>query len=150
MKSKTKFSLILMLLIMVVFSAYLGWGHRSKQGDFECRARMHAKLIDNTCGKNSVMDVFLSMHHDGKGYFLVSGSHSCPKTESKSITGIINFTYDREGSYYSINMSQRSPDMIELFNGLKNDNIKIKITEMNNDNYIISSPIETFMLCTKS
>ncbi|MDN0111787.1 hypothetical protein [Yersinia mollaretii] len=149
MKMKTKLSLVLLLVMMVVFLAYLGWRSLPQQSEFECRARMHAKLIANDCNKNSVVDIFLSIHNDGTGYLLASGTHSCPKTAIKSIRGIIDFTYRKEGRYYAIHMSKRSPDMLEIFNGLKNDDIKVKVTKVNNNDYIISSPIETFMMCTK-
>ncbi|WP_145493970.1 hypothetical protein [Yersinia aleksiciae] len=148
MKIKTKLSLVLLLVIMVIFLAYFGWRNQLQQGDFECRARMHAKLMANDCNKNSVIDIFLSARKDGSGYLLASGTHTCQKGELKSITGIVNFTSHKEGNYYSVHMSERSPGMLELFNGLKNDDIKVKVTQVNNHDYIISSPIETFMMCT--
>ncbi|QKJ01777.1 hypothetical protein [Yersinia mollaretii] len=145
----TKLSLALLLVMMVVFLAYLGWKNLPLQSEFECRARMHAKLIANDCNKNSVVDIFLSIHNNGKGYLLASGTHSCPKTQVKSIDGIIDFTYRKDGNYYAIHMSKRSPDMLLLFNGLKSDDMKMKVSKVNNNDYIISSPIETFMMCTK-
>ncbi len=149
MKMSTKLSLTLLLVMMVVFLAYFGWRNLPQQSEFECRARMHAKLMANDCNKNSVVDIFLSIQNDGKGYVMASGTHSCPKTEIKSINGIIDFTYRKEGNYYAIHMSKRTPDMILLFNGLKNDDIKMKVSKVNNNDYIISSPIDTFMMCTK-
>ncbi len=148
---KTKLSLVLLLVVIVVFLGYFGWRSLPQRADFECRARMHAKmLVANGCNKNSVVDIFLSVRADGSGYLLASGTHSCQKDELKSITSIVNFTSKKEGNYSSVHMSERSPGMLQLFNGLKNDDIKVKVTEVTNNDYIISSPIETFMMCTKT
>lgn len=149
MKMKVKFSLLLLFLTAAVFMGYWGWKNLALDNGFECRGRVHAKLIANACNKSSVVDVFLSMHGNGEGYLLVAGTHSCPKTTLKTINGVVDFTYTREGSYYSMHMGKRSPEMIELFDVLNHDDIKIKVTEVNNDDYIISLPFETLMMCTE-
>ncbi|CAI1939858.1 Uncharacterised protein [Serratia fonticola] len=148
MKTKIKPSLLL-LTTAVVVTAYWSWESQRQGSGFECRGRVHTKLIANACNKSSVVDVFLSMHGDNKGYLLVSGTHSCSKTAPRAINGTVDFTYEREGSYYSIHMGQRHPELVELFDILKDDDIKIKVTSVNNGDYILTSPIETIMMCTE-
>jgi hypothetical protein len=79
---------------------------------------------------------------------LVSGTHSCPKTPLVELESVVNFTYSRKGGYYSIHLGQRNPAVIELFDALKDDDIKVKFTKVDDNNYIVSSPIETLMVCT--
>lgn len=146
---KNKLFLLLPLVVIAVMSvAYFTWGSFERDKGFECRARVYTKLIANTCNKSSALDIFLSMHGDGKGYLLVSGTHSCPKTVLVELDSVINFTYSRTGGYYSIHLGQRSSAIMEFFDILKYDDLKIKVTKVDNDDYIISSPIETIMTCT--
>ncbi|HGM5491177.1 TPA: hypothetical protein ACKP1B_002831 [Serratia fonticola] len=109
---------------------------------------MYIKLLDKTCNKVSSVDVFLSLHGDGIGYLLVAGTHACMNAEVKVINGTVDFTYQKKGRYYSLYFGQRDPAVIALFDMLKDDDIKIKITEINNGDYIIASPMKTTMLCT--
>ncbi|CAI0995484.1 TPA: hypothetical protein ACSTLY_003558 [Serratia fonticola] len=141
---------MLMCLVGVVGLCVLYWGGagRDMGKGFECRARVYTKLIANSCDKTTTMDVFLSLRGDGKGDVLVSGSYSCQNTSSEELESLVNFTYSREGAYYSIHFEPRDPAVSKLFNVLKDDNIKIKFTNVDDNDYIVSSPIETLMMCT--
>jgi hypothetical protein len=149
LKMKKKFSLLFMIAAVVALSVGYGiFGGVDPGSKFECRARVYSKLIANACDKTSTVDVFLSLHGDGEGYLLVSGTHSCPKTPLVELESVVNFTYSRKGGYYSIHLGQRNPAVIELFDALKDDDIKVKFTKVDDNNYIVSSPIETLMVCT--
>ncbi|CAI1939488.1 hypothetical protein [Serratia fonticola] len=149
MKMKIKLVLLLMMAAVVALSVgYWVWEADDPDSQFECRSRVYSKLIDNACNKSSTVDVFLSLQGDGEGYLLVSGTHSCPQTPLVELESIVNFTYSRKGGYYSIHLGQRNPAVIELFDALKDDNIKVKFTKVDDNNYIVSSPIETLMVCT--
>lgn len=147
MKSKLSL-LLLMAAVAALCVGYWVWGGIGPGKEFECRARVYTRLIDNACNKSSTLDVFLSLHREGAGYLLVSGTHSCPKTPLVELESVINFTYRREGGYYSIHLGQRSPAVIALFDVLKDDDIKVKLTNVGDNDYIVSSPIETLMICT--
>jgi hypothetical protein len=108
---------------------------------------VYSKLVGSTSTKRSVVDVFLSLHGDGKGYLLVSGTHSVPKAPLVKLDSVVNFTYGKEGGYHSLHLGQRSPAVIELFEVLKYDDIKVKFTHVHSLDYLVSSPIETLMLC---
>lgn len=142
--------LLLMCLAAAVGLSVLYWGWSSRDGDkrFECRARVYTKLIANACDKTTTTDVFLSLHGDGKGDMLVSGTHSCSNTPLVELESTVNFTYSREGAYYSIHFEPRDPAVSKLFSVLKDDYIKIKFTNVEDNDYIVSSPIETLMMCT--
>lgn len=146
---KNKFALLLPSLVVVaLFVGYWDWESSEQDKRFECRARVYTKLIANADNKSSSMDVFLSLHGDGKGYLLVSGTYSVPKTPLVEVDSVVNFTYRRDGGYYSLHLGQRSPAVTEIFDVLKYDDIKVKFTHLVNNDYIVSSPIETLMLCT--
>jgi len=147
MKSKLSF-LLLMGAVTALCIGYWIWSGIGPDKEFECRARVYTRLIDNVCNKSSTVDVFLSLHRDKTGYLLVSGTHSCPKTSLVELKSVINFTYYTEGGYYSIHLGQRNPAVIALFDVLKDDDIKIKFTNVDDNDYIVSSPIETLMICT--
>ncbi|OAT33502.1 type IIA topoisomerase subunit B [Buttiauxella ferragutiae ATCC 51602] len=146
---KNKMLLLMCLVVAVGLSVlYWGWSTRDVDRGFECRARVYTKLIANACDKTTTTDVFLSLHGDGKGDMLVSGTHSCSNTPLVELESMVNFTYSREGAYYSIHFEPRDPAVSKLFSVLKDDYIKIKFTNVEDNDYIVSSPIETLMMCT--
>lgn len=146
---KSKSALLLPLLSVVALSVgYWIWMSIEQDRGFECGARMHTKHIADASNKSSAVDVFLSLHVDGKGYLLISGAYSSPKTPLVNLDSLVNFTYRRDGGYYSLHLGQRSPAVIELFDVLKANDLKIKFTHLDSNDYIVSSPIETLMLCT--
>ncbi|HGM5491174.1 TPA: hypothetical protein ACKP1B_002828 [Serratia fonticola] len=143
-----KIKLSLLVLLVVISSMYLGWREWRKDRSFECRARINSKLDANGCNKTSAIDTFLALHGNGKGYMVLSGSYSCPNTELKTIDSTIDFTYQKAGGYYSLHLGPRSPEVIKLVGSLKNDEVKFKLTEMANGDYIITTPIQTVLMCT--
>ena len=148
MKTKNKALLGAALLMTIIVFLMFGIGKKQDiEPSFECHARVYTKQIANNCNKSSMVNVFLSMR-DGKGELLVSGTHSCPRTPLVTLLGIARFAYTREGSYYLLHMEPRSPEVIELFDVLKEDYLKLKITPLNSYNYVIETPIKTVLLCT--
>lgn len=65
-----------------------------------------------------------------------------------ALDSVVSFTYSRDGGYYSLHLGQRGPAISELFDVLKYEEVKIKFTHLDSNDYIISSPIATLMLCT--
>lgn len=148
MKTKNKALLGTALLMAVIVILTLLIGKQQDIGSsFECHARVYTKLIANACNKSSVVNVFLSMQ-DGKGELLVSGTHTCPRTPLATLHGTARFTYTREGSYFLLHLQPRSTEVIELFDVLKDDDIKLKITPLNSNDYMLETPIKTVLLCT--
>lgn len=115
---------------------------------FECRARVYISLLANAVPKRSVVGVFLSLHGAGTGYLVVPGLHSVPKAPLVKVDSVVNFTYGKEGGYHLLHLGQRSPAVTELFEVLKYDDIRVKFIHVDSNDYIVSSPIETLMLCT--
>lgn len=139
------------LTVLAVVALFVGswvWGYLEQDKRFECHARVYSKLIANTYNKSRVVDVFLSLHGDGKGYLLVSGTYSVPKAPLVKLDSVVNFTYAREGSFRSLHLDLRTSAVIEFFEVLKYDDIKIEFTRVDSHDYLVSSPIETLMLYT--
>lgn len=147
MKNKV-FLLVFLMAAVGLFVLYWGGASRDVGKGIECRARVYTKLIANACDVRTTVDVFLSLRGDGKGDLLVSGTHSCLNTPLEELESIVNFTYSREGGYYSIHFGSRNPAVSKLFNVFKDDDIKIKFTSVGDNDYIVSSPVETLMVCT--
>ncbi|HDG9775445.1 TPA: hypothetical protein PGG59_003824 [Raoultella planticola] len=146
---KSKSALLLPLLsVAALLVGYWIWGDFLKSQRFECNARVYTTLVTNACNKSSAVDVFLSLQEDGKGYLLVSGTHSCENTPLVKLDSVVRFTYYKEGGYYSLHLGPRSPSLIELFDVLRYDDVKLKFTRLDNIEYIVSSPLETLMICT--
>lgn len=146
-KSKVLFLGSIFLIATAVFLIITISGQKVTDSGFICHARVYTKLVSNACNKSSMLDVVLSMQK-GKGELMVSGTHTCPRTPLASQQGSVHFTYMREGNYYRFHMQPRSPGVVELFEVLKDDKIKLKITPLNSDDYIIETPIKTVFLCT--
>lgn len=147
---KHKKKLFFVFLPLLVLVSFITWNYMISNQSFECRAQMKRRMFENgTCNKNSFFDVFFSMQNNGRGYFLVSGTYSCHGSEQTSVDGMLVFTHKNDGSYQSIYFNNKNKELSNIFNVLNYDNIKIKITELTNNNYIISTPIETIMVCLK-
>ncbi|MEW5558816.1 hypothetical protein AB1287_00915 [Enterobacter asburiae] len=149
MKNKSKvlflgsiFLIVTVIVLMVTIS-----GQKVTDSGFVCHARVYTKLVSNACYKSSMLDVVLSMQK-GEGELMVSGTHTCPRTPLASLQGSVRYTYVREGNYYRLHLQPRSPEMVELFEVLKEDNIKLKITPLNSNDYMIETPLKTVFLCT--
>ncbi|CAI1948421.1 Uncharacterised protein [Serratia fonticola] len=150
MSMKNKWYVLVLAVLVVVSSIRLGWETHSDPL-FECRARVHVKQlgIENDLCLNGTLDVFLSLHESGKGYLLMSGSLSCPLLQHEIINDVVNFTYSKEGNYYSLSLSKPTVGINSLFGELKSGNAKIRLTQVNSGDYIVSSPIKTVMMCTR-
>ncbi|ARZ00585.1 hypothetical protein QMA0440_01241 [Yersinia ruckeri] len=157
MKMKMKINMIkykkqvaLLFLAVSLLITFFTWDYIATNQGFECHGQMKRKLfVNSTCNKNSIFDVFFSMQNNGEGYLLVSGTYSCHDSEQTSVDGMIRFKHKKEGSYHSIDFDNKNKELSEIFDVLNYDNIKIKITELSNNDYIISTPIETIMVCSK-
>lgn len=147
-KMKTKL-LVLAMVMMVAWVVYAVWQRTLQDRVFECRAQLHTKIAGYSCDRNSVFDVFISMHGNGEGYLLISGTYACPNASPKLADGIVDFRYKKEAGYYAIHMGERDSELINIFKVLKYDNIKLKISRVNTWDYILSLPNQTLMICTE-
>ncbi|AKJ43426.1 hypothetical protein [Pragia fontium] len=148
MKIKNKFTTIVLLLALFA-TVYMLWQNRMQERTFACIASVHSKLLADKCDRHSVFDVFLAMHGNGKGYWMISGTSACSNAPSKLLDGIIDFTYKKEGEYFSIHMDKRNSDIAEVFNALKYDDLKLKITKVNMWDYALSLTNQVLMVCTE-
>nr|WP_241392265.1 hypothetical protein [Serratia entomophila] len=113
---------------------------------------MKTVMSSDTCNgqdMRSQFDLFLSMQGNQKGYMIVLGNYSCPNEPSKLVDGIVSFSYKKEGNYYSMLLGERSHEVSSTFKVLKYDRIKMKINELEKNEYLLSLPIETPILCKK-
>ncbi|CAI1044571.1 MULTISPECIES: hypothetical protein [Serratia] len=148
MKIKNKLGIV-MWVISVVAAVNIAWQRTTQDPAFECRARIHSKLLADKCDRNSVFDVFLAMHANGRGYWLISGTSVCPNSPQTLTNGIVEFTYKKEGGYFSMHMDKRSSDITEVFSALRYDDLKMKITRVNTWDYALSLTNQTLMICTE-
>ncbi|CAI1959065.1 Uncharacterised protein [Serratia quinivorans] len=129
------------------------WGWKSltqePEGGFECQARIHTRMAANTCQGDSITELFLAMHGNGKGYLVVSGSYTCPHAQPQLVERIVDFTYKKEGSYYSARFGARNPELAAIFKLFRYDEVKFKITPLGNREYLLSSPWQTPMVCKR-
>ncbi|SNY75301.1 hypothetical protein [Enterobacter sp. CC120223-11] len=144
MKSKM---LPLLLIVLVALVSFRVWRTMTADKKIECHARIHTNFTSNQCSAKNVLDVFMSMI-GGEGYFYVSGSRSCSTALLKQSSSIVKFSYTREGNYYALHLGPRSEDAVKLFSVLKDNDVRLKVTPLNNDDYIVSTPFETLMMCT--
>ncbi|MGQ8776486.1 hypothetical protein ACUTQ5_19235 [Serratia sp. NA_112.1] len=141
------FIFLLSLLFLIII---LTWGKNDRNQSFECRAKLSTLMASEVCQGNdmtSLLDVFLSFQENGKGYFIVLGRYSCPNEPPKLVDGMVDFIYKKEGKYYSLNLENRTKSLINLFKVLQYEKMKIKITELEKNNFILSLPLETPILC---
>lgn len=148
MKINKKFT-VFVLVIVVVTMAYIAWQHAKQHQVFECRARLHSKTLEDKQETYSVFDVFLSMQGNGKGYWLISGTSASSLSPKDWTEGIVYFTYKKEGGYFSIHMDKRNPILMEMFDALTFDDLKLKITQINTWSYNLSLPHGTLLICTE-
>jgi hypothetical protein len=118
--------------------------------DFECRGRITTRNLGGDCNRSSVADIFLSMYSKGNGYLLASGSWSCENTEEHPIDGIQNFTFNKEGEYYSMRFKDSKTHMELLNYTLRYHTLKLKITRLNSGDFLLRLPTENLMVCTRS
>ena len=145
MKIKTK----LVVFFLVLTACVIYWINFHNDKGFNCWARLHTQGNVGNCNGKSVYDIFLSMHSGGEGYILVSGEWSCKNSSPKSVDGIMNFSYIKNGDYYSIHMKERNPQLEAIFRVLTYRDIKLKVTAINSSDFILTLPNETLMLCTE-
>jgi hypothetical protein len=142
------FSIILLTLLVGILS-WATWYNIHEDKEFECWARLHTKINAPRCQERSFIDVFFSFHGNGEGYFLADGNSSCLNQPSKSVGGILNFNYNKQGDYYSIKMRESNPSLSATFKVLTYKDIKLKITKLNSSDYIMTLPNETLLICTE-
>lgn len=142
------FAFFAIALVYAVVRVYL---IESTPLNFSYRSKMY--VLDRTsflpCVRKSSSDFFLSMKEDGTGYIIITGTAAC-KDESNMIykNNTINYTYTKEGGFYSLTLGARDPEIFRLAKLFKEDVIKIKITKTNSNDYIISTPLNPMMMCT--
>lgn len=146
-----KRNLILIVAVVTALAAvgYFRWKEAVQENALECRAKLHSRMAANTCQGISVFDIFLSIHGDGAGYFIVLGTYTCPNAPPKLVNSTVEFTYKKEGNYYAMNLEKRSPELPKLFNVLKYDEIKLKITRLSTSEYLLNLPFEPPMVCKR-
>lgn len=150
MKRVNNYSFLIFLFALLVGTVSWGtWKNTSEDKVFECWARLHTKNNVTSCQESSFIDVFFSFHGNGNGYFLADGSASCLNEPSKSVGGILNFNYKKQGDYYSINMKETNSSLSAAFKVLTYRNIKLKITKLNSSDYVMTLPNETLLICTE-
>ncbi|MGQ8775449.1 hypothetical protein ACUTQ5_13705 [Serratia sp. NA_112.1] len=150
MKIKTKSSVFLLIMVGLLLG-YLGWKSVGQEldGGFECQARIHTRMAANTCQGDSITELFLAMHGNGKGYVVVSGSYTCPNAQPQLVERIVEFTYKKEGSYYAVRFGARNPDLAVIFKLFRYDEVKFKIIPLGGQEYLLSSPWQTPMVCKR-
>jgi len=151
MKNKMNSNLLIFLfLIILAFVVYSVWQRGVQAPVFTCRAHIVSEVATKTCDKTSVFDIFLSINEKDKGYILISGNYSCPNAEPTPVEGVIDFTYSKEGDYYSIYMGGRGDKFSDVSSVLKYGNLKMKITNLDHGVYMLSLPNDILMMCTKA
>lgn len=142
-------------LLIILFSLFVGtvswaiWQNTSGNKEFECWARLHIKNAMTSCQESSFIDVFFSFHGNGEGYFLADGSSSCLNQKPKSVGGILNFNYKKQSDYYSLKMKESNPSLSATLKVLTYKDIKLKITNLNSSDYLMTLPNETLLICTE-
>ncbi|MBE0153063.1 hypothetical protein [Serratia sp. PL7] len=147
---KNKLLVILLLLMILGVGGYAAWQQMAQGPFFTCRAQVHREVETKICNKTSAFDLFLSINGKNQGYLLISGSYSCPNAMPTHVDGVVNFTYSKEGDYYSFYIRGGGGKFADIFDVLKFDNIKMKLTKLNYGVYMISLPNEILMMCTEA
>ncbi|MDU7468966.1 MAG: hypothetical protein E7K92_13760 [Serratia marcescens] len=149
MKNKIYFSTLLVIAFSLL--TYIGWRVTggSEEGDFECQAKLHVDMGADTCKGSSVFELFLSMHDNGKGYLLVTGSYSCPNSQKQFVDRAVDFTYKKEGSYYTLHFGARDHELTNISSIFKYDNIRIKMTKLDPMEYLFDVPLRSPFVCKK-
>ncbi|XGI78486.1 hypothetical protein ACED16_15400 [Enterobacter hormaechei] len=147
-KKITQFLLLCLVAVLVVIISWRLWLNKDDVTPLECHARFYNEVNNVPCDIKSRLDVFLSMSQ-GKGNFYLSGSHSCKRSDYREIKGTAYFNYERQGSYYRLHFQEANKDLQELFYILREKEVRLKITNLGNDDYIVTTPVNTLMMCTR-
>ncbi|MGU9760798.1 hypothetical protein ACV1BL_25255 (plasmid) [Serratia marcescens] len=117
---------------------------------FECRAYVRIGMAADTCQGESKFILFLSINGDGNGYFMVTGNYTCPSSNPVFVDEIVDFTYKKERGYDTIQLGPRSHEIVNIFDVLKYDDIKIKIMQLDTYGvYQLDSPLRTPTVCRR-
>ncbi|MDT0204228.1 hypothetical protein [Serratia marcescens] len=145
----------LILAVSVTFAVFFifvicFFFHAGDDDLFECQAHLRLDMAANTCQGKSSFYFFLSMHGGGKGYFIINGSYTCPNDKPIVVDEIVNFNHKKEGSYNTIILKPRTPELVTLFAVLKYNVIKLKIMPLDAGRvYLLSVPLRSPMVCRR-
>lgn len=148
---KNNLLLIIIALIAIIIAVIKIYTQNKQDAEFNCRGRVYVHDTQNfaPCIRNSAFDVFFTMNGTGKGYIIISGTSTCSENTTMFFKNeIINFTYIKEDEFYSLNLGKRDKELVRFAKELRDDNLKIKIINLNSYDHIITSPIDTIMMCT--
>jgi len=151
---KQRIHLVIMTVILLVSLAYSIveiYFYEDTPLNFTCRSKVY--VLDeseySSCARKSSADFFLSINENGTGYMVVSGSSICiGEKDITTLTDIINFNYTKEADFYSFTLGKRKLGVSRISQLLKDDVIKLKISRVNSNDYIITTPISPIMMCT--
>ena len=139
------------MMIALIYSIIRIYIYETIPTNFNCRAQVY--VWDNAtflpCTRKSSSNFFLAIKDDGTGYIIISGTTACEdekKLETQSET--INFTYAKEGGFYSLTLGPRDLSDSRIAKVFTDKIIKIKISKVNSNDYIISTPIRPILMCT--
>lgn len=150
MKNSFSYPPILMLVAFTVVVFFvITMIHFLKEKEFQCWARLYSLSTLDDCQRRSSFDVFFSFQGNGEGYFLSDGTSSCRNEIPKPEGGLINFSYKKQGDYLSIHMEEKSKQLSKFFSILNYNYIKLKITHLNSDDYVLTLPNENLLICTE-
>lgn len=120
--------------------------------DFNCHGRVyvHDDVFSGQCLRSSAFDVFFTLKKNGEGYALVSGTSLCAGEKAVVLKNdVVHYTYTKDGSFYTLHFKKRDSMIGRFAREFRENYLRIKITPVNNGNYIISTPVETMMMCTR-
>lgn len=149
MTRKNKFFVLyFFVFILLAAGSWWRWDNVNHPEQFDCWGRLHTRNSLANCERQTNADIFLSMRQNGQGYLLISGGWTCKGTPLNSFDGLLNFNYEKQGDFYSLHMQTKNPELEEIFGLLKYPQIKLKVTQLNSGDNILSLPNEVLMLCT--
>ncbi|MBD8162643.1 hypothetical protein [Erwinia persicina] len=137
-----------LLLILLAIASWWRWDNMKNPEQFDCWGRLHIRNSLVSCVRETNADIFLSMRKKEQGYLLISGSWACKDLPLNPLNGLVHFSYEKDGSYYSLHMKERNAQLEEIFGMLKYPQIKLKVTQLNSGDNILSLRNEILMLCT--
>lgn len=151
---KTKIFILITIITAVCYGFYLFWGERIQSDKLECRAKL-VREMEGVCkddGKGYGMGTFnylLSMHGDGQGYLIILGAYACPNAPQVLVDNKIDFNYQKKGGYYSLQTGETTPEIKKIFRVFTHPDLKIKITPLDQWEYLVSMPFEPPLVCKK-
>lgn len=146
---KLKVVVVFLMGIAIPYFYLKYWGNGIINSRFECQAKMHSTMASHICNGRSDFDIFLSIHNDGTGYYIVSGNYLCDGSQKKTVDNIVNFTYKKDGDNYSIKLDERNSDVTKMVKILIYDDIKLKVKKVDNFEYMMRLPFKQTMFCKK-